>query len=80
MAETRSVNANDFPVKRPADDKEKQANNNNNGNVSMEIDSKKQLDCISYVIPSWFSKISQCGPVFFFFFFALLAACSCFLI
>ncbi|KAK9213078.1 hypothetical protein WN943_002465 [Citrus x changshan-huyou] len=30
---------------RPRDDKEKEANNNNNGNVSMEIYSKKQLDC-----------------------------------
>ncbi|ESR56236.1 hypothetical protein CICLE_v10023140mg [Citrus x clementina] len=71
MAETRFVTASDLPVKRPRDDKEKETNNNNNGNVLMEIYSKKQLDCISSVIPSWFSKISQCGPVCFSFFFLL---------
>ena len=51
MAETGSAAATDFPLKRPRDDGEKEANNNNNGNVSMEMGSNKQLDCIFSVIP-----------------------------
>ena len=33
MAETGFVTASDLPVKRPRDDKEKEANNNNNGDL-----------------------------------------------
>ncbi|KAH9773366.1 spermidine synthase 1 [Citrus sinensis] len=62
MAETGSAAATDFPLKRPRDDGEKEANNNNNGSVLMEMDSNKQPDCISSVIPGWFSEISPMWP------------------
>ncbi|ESR51665.1 spermidine synthase 1 [Citrus sinensis] len=62
MAETGSAAATDLPLKRPRDDGEKEANNNNNGSVLMEMDSNKQPDCISSVIPGWFSEISPMWP------------------
>lgn len=71
MAETGSAAATDFPLKRPRDDGEKEANNNNNGSVLMEMDSNKQPDCISSVIPGWFSEISPMWPGLFFFSFSL---------
>ncbi|KAK9187164.1 hypothetical protein WN944_018555 [Citrus x changshan-huyou] len=52
---------------RPRDDRENEANNNNNGNVSMEMDSNKQLDSISSVIPGCTHCPSKQHPLPFIF-------------
>ena len=61
MAEEGVHGATDLPVKRPREEEEE--NGVSASAVSMELEgNKEQPDCISTVIPGWFSEISPMWP------------------
>lgn len=63
MAEASGAAASaDLPVKRPREDEVADENKENGVSVSMEMEDNKLPDCISSVIPGWFSEISPMWP------------------
>ena len=61
MAEESVVGSTDVHVKRPREEEEE----NGVSSVSMEVEGsnkEQQPDCISAVIPGWFSEISPMWP------------------
>ena len=62
MAEECVMVSNDLPVKRPREEEEENGVSSAS-TVSMELEgNKEQPDCISAVIPGWFSEISPMWP------------------
>ncbi|KAL6187085.1 hypothetical protein ACLB2K_043200 [Fragaria x ananassa] len=59
MAEDGVVRSGDFPVKRAREEEE---NGGLTAAAAMETESGKEPDCISGVIPGWFSEISPMWP------------------
>uniref|UniRef100_A0A7C8ZD96 spermidine synthase n=1 Tax=Opuntia streptacantha TaxID=393608 RepID=A0A7C8ZD96_OPUST len=64
MAEQGAVSGTDLPVKRPREEEENMGENHGNGasTVSMETENKREPECISSIIPGWFSEISPMWP------------------
>jgi len=64
MAEQGAVSGTDLPVKRPREEEENMGENHGNGasTVSMEKENKRDPECISSIIPGWFSEISPMWP------------------
>lgn len=64
MAEEGVVSSTELPVKRPREEEENMSENHDTGDstLSMETESNKEPECISSIIPGWFSEISPMWP------------------
>ncbi|KAF8390384.1 hypothetical protein HHK36_024910 [Tetracentron sinense] len=62
MAGYNGVTSADLPVKRQREDELENENGVSASSVSVEMEHKKEPDCISSVIPGWFSEISPMWP------------------